>query len=194
MLETDHDERVSPRRWRAGAFGGLALVAAWLLVPMVSTSTPGPDVAVGLPADVSNAQDRVERYVREFGHGVVTVSWSCDAPLTAAGDRRTVAVVTSDVAPCPEAFAAASVIVLLDPSVSLDPGLVGEDRRVIDGSGLIPGGPGARIGCAWWEPFDGGAVGCEPDGQVTVRDSTGALTEAGAERLARLVVAALSTP
>ena len=39
-----------------------------------------------------------------------------------------------------------------------------------------------RMPCQWWDD-------CEPDGMVAVRDAAGALTDAGLERMARVLVA-----
>ena len=89
---------------------------------------------------------------------------ACAATLAAAmGDRHVVAVV--------------------------EPGTSGADQlaaaEVVDPARLVGApDPDVRLACEWWEACDG-------DGRIAVRDDAGVLTEAGQERVARMVVAAL---
>ena len=58
------------------------------------------------------------------------------------------------------------------------------DASVLLGERSFDVAPPERMACQWWDD-------CDPDGQVAVRDDTGALTYAGGERLARTLAGVL---
>lgn len=183
----------------AWLIGGIAVVAAgvWWLWPTLTDADRDVDVLVVGDGMLADARRSIELRIREEGLSVewfessgwcddidvlasavddveparVVVAFDgaagcLDAATSAIGDAAGVAVVVADDGPDRAAVAAAGF-------------------RTVDPSRLIgaPGGP-VELPCEWWEQP------CAPAG-MPVRGESGALTEAGAERLARMVVAVL---
>jgi hypothetical protein len=146
---------------------------------------------------LADARRPIEQRVREAGLSIEwyeASDWCGDVDRLASVIDDTepgrVMVAFDDDAKCAEAAAAAigdtDVVAILQPGVGPDVGtLAATGYETVDPTRLI-GGPGGAVTlpCEWWEEP------CAPDGTV-VRDSDGRLTEAGGERLARVLVAAL---
>ena len=79
---------------------------------------------------------------------------------------------------------ARTVVVVQPGDVTTPASLSGVDTVLVEPARLL-GSPGTlEQPCQWWDD-------CPPSGQVVVRDETGALTLAGATRVARMTTTAL---
>jgi hypothetical protein len=172
------------------------VVATWWMWPTLAGSDDDTDVLVVGDGVLAEARRGIELRVREEG---LRVEWYeasgwCDdiealAEVVAATSPASVVVPLADGPACPEA--AATALRGVDRLVAVagdgrDPtGLATAGFDVVDPSRLVgaPGGP-VTMPCEWWEQP------CAPEG-TTVRESDGKLTEAGGERLARMLAAAL---
>ena len=187
-----------------GAFVAIAALAIgmWWTWPALAGDDGELDVLVAADAFVVGATRSVELRVREEGWAIAwsdssPASW-CDDPgtLREEVDRRrpgdlvlSFADGASDAA-CVETMVgelsgAARVVVVVQPGVGPDPGVVSAAGGEVADPGRLIGAPGDTTtrGCEWWES-------CEV-GVTTVREPDGTLTVEGGERVARVLVAAL---
>ncbi len=190
-----------PARIRLIAAGAaVLLVVGWWAWPAIARDPDRLDVLIVGDGQVSEASEPLQRRIRELGMSVEL--WEAD-PCTSAqqiadriddDDPAIVVVSTSDPAACGTALWAEvrgaagprRLIALVqpgrnDPAVPAVIGAAGievADPTRLLGAASADGPPPTRIGCQWWDD-------CDPDGQVEIRDTTGALTPAGGERLAR---------
>ncbi len=189
-----HDRAV---RVRGLVLASAAVVAGlWWLWPTLRGADDDIDVLVVGDGILAEARRSIELRVREEG---LSVEWHeatglCDdihalATLVEATDPGRVVVALTDGHACPEAAATAlrsteRLVVVAgggpDPTA-----LAAAGFETVDPTRLI-GAPGGStvLPCEWWEQL------CGPEG-ATVREADGTLTEAGGERLARMLVAAL---
>lgn len=195
-------------RIRLLAAGAAALlVVGWWAYPTLARDRDRLDVLLVGDGQVSEAAEPLQRRVRELGMSVQLVEAD---PCTAAGqivaevdrsDPSILVVSTADPAACGPALWSGlrgavgdgvRLIALLQPGRSApdaaamlrSEGVEVADATRLLGAGVGDGPPPTRIGCEWWDD-------CEPDGQVTIRDESGALTPAGGERLARVLAGVL---
>lgn len=174
----------------------LVVFVVWWWWPTIARDPDRLDVLVLGVGEVTQSSEPIERRIREEGMRVETVAAEpCDDRSTIAelvADRSPAVVVVSPAVPC-DAWAdlidAARggddprVIVLAQSGVVTD-----GDRALLEDSGAIVADPARLLGstdtervpCLWWDD-------CEPDGQVTVRRADGTLTDAGAQRVARVL-------
>ena len=136
----------------------------------------------------------IELQVREIGE---SVRWepldeaSCSdlaafTQLVDDADPEHLVIPATAVERCAGALGDRHVVAVVQPGSGSDtPALEGAGYDVVDPERLVgqPGGD-LRLECEWWETCDG-------DGRIAVRDDNGALTAAGNERVARMIVAAL---
>ena len=194
---------VAPTR-RRGALVALVVavvtlgVVAWWVWPAL-TRDDRPGVLVLADGLLAGGERAVELRAREDGR---TVRWApfeatwCEHPeqladLVAGLDPARVVVAPATLDPA----CLADLAVVLggrDPVLVAQPAAAGDPAvptvaglALLDPTGLV-GLPGddPRRPCEWWETCDG-------DGRIAVRDSSGQLTAAGQERVARMLVAAL---
>lgn len=183
----------------AALVGVLVVVAAglWWLWPTFTGADDDIDVLVVADGELAEARRSVELRVREAG---LSIAWReapglCDdvdafSALADELDPGRVVVALGDGPACPEAAATAmhgaDQLVVVAAGEGSDPAaLVTAGFDVVDPTRLI-GSPGGSVvlPCEWWEQP------CPPGGMV-VREADGSLSEAGAERLARVLVAEL---
>jgi hypothetical protein len=184
----------------SGTVGVLAvgvLVLAWWAWPTWSGADDRLDVLVVGDELLTASQRSIELRVREEG---MTVDWSeaaddwCDDPRALAEDvsrrgPRNVVVSFARGADDPTCITGAldalgdrDVVVVWQPGAPRAPEPL-EDTDVLDPTRLLGEPSVSELGCQWWET-------CET-GSVQVRDDAGRLTEAGSERLARMIAASL---
>jgi hypothetical protein len=187
-------------RVAAACVVGLSFVLWWWW-PSLTRDPDRIDVAVVGVGQVSEADEPIQRRIREQGMSVAMVpAEPCDAVDTVAEelsglDPSVVVLSPSSSAACAgrwndllgavrSTLGDATVIVLGQTGV-LDAATRAEldplDVVIADPTRLLGDASVLRSGCQWWDD-------CEPDGQVTLRDDTGALTPAGAQRIARVLV------
>jgi hypothetical protein len=188
--------RTGRTRRRRGAAIGFVMLAAvvWWAWPSLASHDDRLGVLVVADPFLDPARRSLELRTRESGR---TIHWSASAHSSCA-ERDALARVLEDEQPeqvvlsasCANALAGApdtvKVIAVVEPDVGPSPALLAaQGYEVVDPERLI-GRPGGdhRLTCQWWETCDG-------DGRIAVRDASGALTVAGHERLARMIVAAL---
>ena len=178
------------------------VVGVWWLWPSLTGADDDVDVLVVADGMLADARRPIEQRVREAG---LSIEWYeasdwCDdvgrlASVIDDTEPERVVVTFDDGTPstgneCSAAAAAAfgdtDTVVILEPGIGPDPTtLTAAGYDTIDATRLIGASGGAvTLPCEWWEQP------CVPEGTV-VRDSDGRLTEAGGERLARVLVAAL---
>lgn len=192
-----------PAVWLGAALA--VVVGGWWLWPTLSGHDAVNDVLVVGDGDLATAKVPVERRLRERGLAVVddlsAASW-CEAAtllpdLIARFRPETVVVSFRANGDCADGVGevrrlvpgARHLVLVVQPG----PGRMDEAVRnaigaaaaegvsVADATALLGGDemPPA-VGCAWWDD-------CGPDGAIAVRDDTGELTEAGGERIARVL-------
>jgi len=183
---------VAPLLWT------LAVVVAgvWWLWPTLAGSQHHTDVLVVGDGMLGEARQSIEQQVREAG---LSVEWYessgwCDeigglASVVEDVEPARVVVAFDGTATCVDA--AATAIGGADGVAVVIPGAGPEPTTVaaagfdtVDPSRLIGVAGSVELPCEWWEQT------CPPTG-TTVRGADGGLTEAGAERLARVVAASL---
>lgn len=175
------------------------LVGVWMWWPAIARDPQRVDVVVVGTGQVGEADQSIQRRIREEGQSVemVRIDPCTDTAgsLAALTEHRPSVVVlsTTDPAACAErwetllgdaADAAGgnpTLIVLTQTGQTTLPGDIAGQAVVADPSRLLGDSSVTRIGCQWWDD-------CEPDGQVTIRTAEGSLTPAGAERVARVLV------
>jgi hypothetical protein len=184
---------VAPLLWAVA----VVVAGVWWIWPTLTDAEHDVDVLVVGDGMLAEARRSIELRVREEG---LSVEWFessgwCD-------DIGRLASVVDDVEPARVVVAfdgsaacvddAASVIGSTDGVAVVVPG-AGPDPATVAAAGFhtvdptrLIGAPGGlvELPCEWWEQS------CVPTG-TPVRGPDGALTEAGAERLARMVVASL---
>jgi hypothetical protein len=165
----------------------------------------GPaDVLVIGDGDLAVAREQVDRRLRERGVSVVqaidATSW-CDAAdhlpvLIVESDPTSVVISLRANGDCPNGVIAAvsaigerRAVLVVQPGVGRQDDavrtLIAEQAEanivVADPSRLLGGDEAPTVAtCQWWDD-------CAPDGTVQIRYDSGALTPAGAERLARVI-------
>jgi hypothetical protein len=153
---------------------------------------------------VSQASEQLQRRVRELGMSVQLREADACAALPEVADvvqqRSPSIVVLSPVLACGPTFweeardavDGARLVALVQPGVT-DPAardaIAAAGVEIVDATPLLGAGTAGEAApthqpCQWWED-------CASDGTVEVRDGDGALTAAGAERLARTLAGAL---
>ncbi len=190
----------------------LALIIWWW--PSLTGAGDTVDVLLSGDAEIVADSNPVLRRLREAGLEVaVHPEWSdwCDAyaglaPVLESTDPEVVVLSFRHEGTCdrgagpPFGYLAEQVAAEKIPLVVLQPGqgpptegfgpaLAALDDydhvTIADASRLLGDGPTAeRAPCQWWDD-------CDPDGMVAVRDAGGALTPAGLERLARVLVSVI---
>jgi hypothetical protein len=196
-----------PARIRLIAVGAVAIVlGAWWVYPSAAREPSRLDVVIAGDGQVAEAAEPLVRRVRELGMTVELITTDACGALpeisTLVEDRDPSIVVLSPSAPSgcgasswSDADAAAGdarLIALVQPGrtdadARLDLAAAGvevADATVLLGERSFDVAPPERMPCQWWDD-------CEPDGQVAVRDGSGALTSAGGERLARALAGML---
>jgi hypothetical protein len=196
-----------PARIRLIAVGAVAVVlGVWWAYPSAAREPARLDVVIVGDGQVGEAAEPLVRRVRELGMSAELVHADACSALGAIGDlaadREPSIVVLSPSAPAGcgapywaaagDAVGDARLIALVqpgrtDPSARADAVTVGvevADATVLLGERSFDVPPPERMPCQWWDD-------CESDGQVAVRDGSGALTPAGGERLARTLAGML---
>jgi hypothetical protein len=187
-------------RITAGLLAGLAFVVWWWW-PALVRDPDRTDVAVVGVGQVSEADEPIQRRIREQGMSVAMVTTEpCDDVEEVAAtlddlDPSVVVLSPSTSAACSGSWSGLvdavrastddATIIVLGQTGTLDAGTLIE----IDPLGVVVADPTrllgdptvVRAGCQWWDD-------CEADGQVAIRDDAGALTPAGAQRVARVLV------
>jgi len=188
---------------RAGLIGaGLLVVVAWWWWPGLSGQRP--EVGVVLGGDARGASEPLDRRLREQG---VRSEWSrpptdwCSVPglLGDLPDRVELVVVSVDGSGCIDrppvqlaremvdtgrrlVVVTGSGIGVLAPDSALAEALSDSGALLVD-VGRLLGDVGQPVPCEWWDD-------CDASGRVVTVDENG-LTEAGGQRVARTVVAAV---
>ena len=203
MLTTGSEHRritVAGRPVRASVLLGaiaVVVIGAWWLWPTLTGADDDVNVLVVADGALADARRPIEQRVREAGLSIEwyeASDWCDDAGRLASVIEDTepgqVVMMFDDGPECAET--AATAIAGTHAVAVLVPG-AGPDRTTLTEAGFdtidptrLIGAPGAAVTlpCEWWEEL------CAPGGTV-VRDSDGRLTEAGGERLARVLVAGL---
>jgi len=190
-----------PARIRLFAAGAVVLLlVGWWAFPSLARDPDRLDVLIVGDGQVAEASEPLQRRIRELGMNVELLEID---PCTSAQqiadevDRSEPAITvvsTADPRACGPALWAevrgavspTRLIALVQPGRN-DPATPGVIRaagiEVADATPLLGEATAeqpapSRIGCQWWDD-------CEADGRVTIRDAGAALTDAGAERLAR---------
>lgn len=192
-----------PVLWVAALVVGL--VGAWWLWPTLSGHDSVHDVLIMGDGDLAAAKVPVERRLRERGLAVVEdlspESW-CDAAarLPELLDRwqpETVVVSFRANGTCTDGVGEVrrlvdggrDLVVMVQPGAGRTEDAVRtsiaaaavDGVSVADATALLGGEAMPQdVGCMWWDD-------CRPDGAITLRDGTGELTEAGGERVARVL-------
>lgn len=192
----------SERNVRTRGFLSLVLVSACLLLawwwPGLTGRGDRSEVTVIGTGEISKARDVVSRRIREAGLSVTwedSVTTWCEA-LDLLDELSTPVVVLApgDLRPCADAggpvdaasmssrVARRLVVVALDPSPTVDDIEHRGARRVA--TERLIGAVDEQMSCLWWDD-------CPSSGTVVTRTEVG-LTDAGRQRLARLIAARLS--
>jgi hypothetical protein len=189
-----------PVRVGAAAAAGVAFVLWWWW-PSLARDPDRIDVAVVGVGQVTEADEPIQRRIREQGMSVAMVPREPCADISAVAaaldDLDPSVVVLSpstpdscagqwnDLVAASQASVGDATFIVLGQTGVLDPRTLTElepiDVVIADPTRLLGDASVVRAGCQWWDD-------CEPDGQVTLRDDTGALTPAGAQRVARVLV------
>ena len=175
----------------------MVVAGLWWLWPTVTGSHNDVDVLVVGDGMLAEARRSIELRIREEG---LSLDWFessdwCDGidmlrRVIDDTEPARVVVAFDEVTTCIDA--AVSAIGSVDRVAVVVPG-VGPDQATVAASGFRTVDPTDLIGapdgavtlpCEWWEQP------CAPSGAV-VRDADGRLTEAGGERLARVLAATL---
>jgi hypothetical protein len=179
---------------------GLVFVLWWWW-PSLVRDPDRTDVSVVGVGEVSEADEAIQRRIREQGMSVEMVrNEPCDDIDAVAGsleahDPSVVVLSPSTTVSCAGRWSEVLDAVRAttdDPTVIVlgQTGVLDDATRaelaplgvvIADPTRLLGDSTVVRTGCQWWDD-------CEPDGQVTLRDGTGALTSAGAQRVARVLV------
>jgi hypothetical protein len=196
-----------PARIRLIAVGAIAVVlGVWWVYPSAAREPSRLDVVIVGDGQVGEAAEPLVRRVRELGMSAELVAADACAALADVAalvdDRRPSVVVLSPAAPsgcggsywidADAAVGDARLVALVQPGRTdatargdlAAAGVEVADATVLLGERRFDVAPPTRLPCQWWDD-------CEPDGQVTVRDGSGALTAAGGERLARTLAGML---
>jgi hypothetical protein len=190
---------------RALAIGVVALlVVGWWWWPTFSGQASGIDVVIVGDPFLASAEQELTQRIHEDGFSLAwapTVATWCDVPAAVRAaveaDEPTHVIVSAvEEGACgtpPEdlrraaaaaAGTARTVVVVQPGDVTTPASLSGADAALVEPARLL-GSPGTlEQPCQWWDD-------CPPSGQVVVRDETGALTLAGATRVARMTTTAL---
>jgi hypothetical protein len=171
----------------------------WWQYPALADQGARTDVLIVDDGFLSASERPVTYRIHEDGRSLAwaaTVHDWCSVPPVLRGaverEQPTIIVISVGlVGPCGgdpvgQAIAAAggrTVVVIREPGgddVAFDPGPVLVDPTPLVGRSSTS----TSMPCQWWDS-------CDASGQVRVRDAKGALTAAGADRVARMLVAQL---
>jgi hypothetical protein len=196
-----------PARIRLIAVGAVAVVlGVWWAYPSAARQPSRLDVVIVGDGQVGEAAEPLVRRVRELGMSTELVQADACAALAAVGDlaaeRDPAIVVLSPSAPdgcgpdywpaARDAAGGARLIAMVQPgrtsaaarAAATAAWVEVADATLLLGERSFDVPPPERMACQWWDD-------CEADGQVSVRDGSGALTYAGGERLARTLAGML---
>jgi hypothetical protein len=196
-------------RRRPSLWGALAVfgVLGWWWWPSLVDRGPTNDVLIIGDGDLTESSEPVVRRIRERGLSVVENSsfgsWceAADALPRLLDDVRPATVIVSfrtdggcgdSVSRSVDAIADRRAVLVVQPGVGRQDeslynaiyGLVADNIAIADPTRLLGDELATNVTCQWWDD-------CLPDGSVEVRDTTGTLTSAGAERIARVIVSHL---
>lgn len=199
QMPTDAPSR---RRWgrihTASAVVAVMVVAVWYSWPLIGGDAR--TVAILTDDALLEVVPHVNTEIRERGRNVTDLASVSDWCTLAAGvddlelddDTRFLVLVLNDRGDCSDdpvaevldALAAIDVdpVVVIVPGSFLDnePVLLAPEVRTAVVSHLL-GGPGQTdMQCEWWDD-------CPPEGAVAVRSVDGSFTDAGLDRIARVV-------
>lgn len=189
-----------PVRVAAAVVVGLAFVLWWWW-PSLARDPDRTDVAVVGVGQVVDADEPIQRRIREQGMSVEMIPTEPCSDISAVADRLdsldpSVVVLSpttatscagqwSDLLAAVRSVTDDATVIVLGQTGSLDATTLADieplDVVVADPTRLLGDASVVRMGCQWWDD-------CEPDGQVALRDENGALTPAGAQRIARVLV------
>jgi hypothetical protein len=185
--------------WRRRAFAAAAVVLGALVVVWWAWPTfAGHDERLGVlvvgDSFLEPARRSIELQAREIGQSVrwerLDETWCTDPAafdqLVDDADPEHVVLSSTTVERCAGVREDREAVAVVEPGSGSDVAtLERAGYDVVDPERLVgrPGGD-PRMECEWWETCDG-------DGRIAVRDDSGALTPAGNERVARMIVAAL---
>jgi hypothetical protein len=161
-------------------------VIAWAWWPSLRTTVTDIDTLVVHDGVLGNDGRPFTDRLHEAGRTVqwLTTDDVCGAVQDAGtGEVDVVIIAGDDVADCPDVLdvlAQNDRVIVFDPAVEL-----GRTVHSIDTSAMLGEAGETWRPCEWWD-----AVACDR-GNVAVRDESGLVTEAGADRLGRLAVAEL---
>jgi hypothetical protein len=173
------------------------VVAGWWLWPTIDGRGDDIDVLVVGDGVLATARRSIELRVREAGLSVewhATQQWCDDvgalAEVVDTVDPGRIVVPLTETRACLDSAAVAirdtdRLVVVVSDGGHAMAAVAASGYDVVDATRLIGAGGGpVTMPCEWWEQP------CPPQG-VAVRAADGTLTEAGGERLARVVATAL---
>jgi hypothetical protein len=191
-------------RGAALSLGATALGVLWWQWPVMAGHRDRTDVVVVGDAFLERASGALERQIRDTGRAVEVTAprgWCDPAVVSGVADvvHPSGAVVVSyggdeacDLAGVVDRLRddVATVVVVRQPGVAWPDGLADSGAVLVEPERLVgSGAPDTVLGCEWWD-----AVWLQPcgiDGAVPVTDGSGALTDLGLDRLARMVAGAI---
>jgi hypothetical protein len=195
------------RRWLGGAIVA-AVVLGWWWWPSIVDEGPTNDVLIVADGDLIESATPVGRRIRERGFSVVEehslTSW-CEAAaalpdLIESINPSTVIISFRTAGDCPNsveqsiaAIGERRAVLVIQPGAGRQEQALGAAIGSARDQNVLVADPSAflgdvempsDVGCLWWDD-------CSPDGSVEIRDASGALTPAGGERVARVIVSSL---
>lgn len=176
----------------------LVAIVAWWWWPTIAGRSDRLDVLVLGDLFIQDAEVPISQQIRQTGRSVEIVAlpagWCTETVAREVISRRPATVVVSSGSGTDCAAALLEELEVLVPTVVavVQPGrgptvheLTRWTAAVVDPERLVGvTADSLRLPCLWWDD-------CEPDGAVEVRDAGGALTSAGAQRVARMIVSEL---
>lgn len=187
------------RAWLAIAGVGLAAAATWYLLPVVSGDHG--DVAVYGGGTIESSFDELSYQLRDRGRDVTWIAagstWCELAELALTADRVDVIVLAPEAVGACGGDPVASTLDALHGDVHIVTVPLGSATdattnatsvaasggiTVVDPTALLGADGTGTMPCEWWD-------NCA--GTIAVRDDSGDLTDAGRERVARMVSAAI---